>query len=81
MTAVGEGEEGVDLRALEDGFLACGRDGEMPQVSFILSSLFCLDELNQKMRINIVACGGKAVFNASHEFHTLSVPFAVSLNM
>jgi DNA-binding transcriptional MocR family regulator len=40
MTAVGEGEEGVDLQALEEGFRACESGEVVGQVGIFLSSMF-----------------------------------------
>ena len=47
MTAVGEGEEGVDLKALEDGLKAYERDVEVAEVSVIIVFLLCWSELNR----------------------------------
>lgn len=47
MTAVGEGEEGVDLKALEEGLQAYERDVEVAEVSVIIVFLLCWSELNR----------------------------------
>ena len=46
MMAVGEGDEGVDLKALEEGFRACERDGRLVQVGSILALLLDWYELS-----------------------------------
>lgn len=50
MTGVGEGEEGVDLKALEEGLVASVKNGESDEVSVLINFPRSIRRLGERLR-------------------------------